>query len=82
MTLCWVMSLLMLPLRVVGWSLCCLLSSQWIGEDVLGVDSPKDFSLVTKPCAGLRRLCGFLCCSGFCTEDNPSANLGPLMCVC
>lgn len=63
------MALLISPLRVVGQSLCCVLSSQWISEDVFGVGSPLALFLVSRLCTGLCRLCGFLCWSGFCTED-------------
>lgn len=79
--MCWVMGLLMLPLRVVGWRLCCLLSSQRICEDVLSVDAPQAFSLVGGPRAGLCRLCGFLCWSGFYREDRLLKKLGQLICV-
>lgn len=68
----------MLPLRVVGWGLGCVLSSQWISEDVLGVDSPQGFSLVSRPCAGLYGLSSFLRSSGSCTDNYLSANVNPI----
>lgn len=40
-------------------SLRCLLSSQWISEDVFGVGSPRALSPV-RLCTGLCRLGGFL----------------------
>lgn len=64
------MGLLMLPLRVVGQSLCSLLSSQWISEDVLCVGFPQALPMVFRPCAGLCRLCCTFCWSGVCTENH------------
>lgn len=64
----------MLPLRVVGWRLYFVLSSQWICEDVLSVDFPQAFSLVSRFCTGLCRLCGFFRWSGFWGKDNLLVN--------
>lgn len=66
------MGLLILPLSVVGQSLCCLLSSEWICEEVFSVDSPQALSLVSRSCTGLCRLSGLLCCFGFCEEEELS----------
>jgi len=70
-----------LPLRVVGRSLCRRLGPQRVGEHVFGVDAPQALSLVSGPRAGLRRLRrlrGFLRWSGCCGEDRLS-ELGGLV---
>lgn len=63
-----VMGLLILPLGVVGQSLCCVLSSQRISEDVFGVGSPQALFMVSRLVTGLCRLCGLLCWSGLCND--------------
>lgn len=64
------MGLWLLPLRVVGQSLRGVLSSQRVGEDVFGEGSLRAEFLVSGIQSGLRRLGGFLCCSGVCTEGR------------
>lgn len=51
----------MLPLRVAGERLCCVLSSQWIGEDMFSVGSPPTF---------LCCLSNALCWSRSCTQHH------------
>lgn len=67
---------LILPLRVVGQSLCCVLSSQRISEDVLGVGSPQALFAVSRLVTGLRRLRGLLCWSGLWNDESLSERGG------
>lgn len=60
------MGLLLSPLRVVGQSLGCVLSSQRVGEDVFGKGSLRALLLFSRIQNGLCGLSGFLSAPGVC----------------